>query len=94
MTSINLLRHYRPGTNLTIDEQLMPFRGRCGFIQYLPAKPDKYGIKFFWIVDSQNCFPLKGTPYLGKEGRNPQTGLGMNISVELSRVETPKLVLA
>lgn len=32
---------------VTIDEMLVPFRGRCGFIQYIPNKPAKYGLKIF-----------------------------------------------
>ena len=36
---------YVPGTNLTIDEQLVTFRGHCPFRQYMPSKPGKYGIR-------------------------------------------------
>ena len=80
-----LLHHYIPGVNLTVDEQLMPYRGRCSFIQYLPLKPDKYGIKFFWIVDSSNYYPLKCIPYLGKEERYVRVGLAKDITMELCR---------
>ncbi|GBP24847.1 Putative 115 kDa protein in type-1 retrotransposable element R1DM [Eumeta japonica] len=38
----NLKKFYLPGENLTIDEQLVPFRGRVSFKQYLPSKPDKH----------------------------------------------------
>ncbi|GFS02519.1 PiggyBac transposable element-derived protein 4 [Elysia marginata] len=48
----NLQRYYVPGANLTVDEQLIPFRGRCPIIQYIPSKPAKYGLKLFWIC---NC---------------------------------------
>ena len=48
---VALRKYYSPGPNITVDEQLMPFRGRCGFLQYLPSKPDKYGLKVFWAVD-------------------------------------------
>lgn len=41
----NLLKYYLPGLNLTVDEQLVPFRDRVVFKQYLPSKPDKYGLK-------------------------------------------------
>ena len=41
----NLRHHYTPGAYLTVDEQLIPFRGRCSFIQYMPSKPANYGIK-------------------------------------------------
>ncbi|CAF4750052.1 unnamed protein product, partial [Rotaria sp. Silwood2] len=37
-----LPRHFTPSENLTIDEQLVPFRGRCSFVQYMPKKPAKY----------------------------------------------------
>lgn len=47
----NLKRSYSPGQNITIDEQLVPFRGRCAFKQYLPSKPDKYGLEIFWACD-------------------------------------------
>ena len=38
-----LSAHYIPGALVTIDKQLVPFRGRCSFRQYLPSKPDRYG---------------------------------------------------
>ena len=65
-----LQKFYLPGENLTIDEQLIPFRGRVSFEQYLLSKPDKYGIKMWWICDSKTSYPLSGIPYLGKEGPN------------------------
>src|SRR5215475_10409512 len=37
----------------TIDEMLVPFRGRCSFIQYVPNKPEKYGIKIFALCDAK-----------------------------------------
>lgn len=65
MINKNLIKCYRPGRNLTIDEQLVPFRGRCPFKQYIPSKPDKYGLKLFWICDSKTSYPLQAVPYLG-----------------------------
>lgn len=62
----NLKRMYSPNDCLTIDEQLVPFRGRCPFKQYIPSKPDRYGMKIFWICDSNNSYPLNGIPYLGR----------------------------
>ncbi|GBP47724.1 PiggyBac transposable element-derived protein 4 [Eumeta japonica] len=50
-------KFYLPGENLTIDEQLVPFRGRVSFKQYLPSKPDKYGMKIWWICDSKTSYP-------------------------------------
>lgn len=64
----NFKKYYIPSQNLTIDEQLMPCRCRCSFIQFMPKKPDKYGIKIFWICDSRTAYPLQGLVYTGKEG--------------------------
>jgi len=36
---------YLVGSAVCIDEQLLPFRGRCGFRQNMPKKLSKYGIK-------------------------------------------------
>jgi len=40
---------YLVGSAVCINEQLLPFRGRSGFRQYMPTKPSKYGIKI-WIM--------------------------------------------
>ena len=38
-----------PGACMKVDEQLLCFRGRCPFRQYIPSKPGKYGIKIWTI---------------------------------------------
>ena len=43
----NLGKFYMPSCNLTVDEQLFGFDGKCPFKQYMPSKPEKYGIKIF-----------------------------------------------
>ncbi|XP_046575728.1 piggyBac transposable element-derived protein 4-like [Haliotis rubra] len=80
-----LQRFYSPGAYLTVDEQLVPFRGRCGFKQYIPSKPDKYGLKIFWIVDAKTFYPLKAYPYIGKEAGRVQVGLGEKVVMDLAR---------
>ena len=37
---------YKPGANITVNEQLFPTKARCRFTQYIPNKPDKFGIQF------------------------------------------------
>ena len=51
----------------TIDEMLAAFRGRCSFRQYIPSKPDKYGIKLFALVDAQTFFTSKLEVYVGSQ---------------------------
>ena len=33
--------NYSPGPHITVDEQLLAFRGRCGFRMFIPNKPAK-----------------------------------------------------
>ena len=55
------------GTAVCIDEQLLPFRGRCAFRQYMPKKPSKYGIKFWMMCDCTTKYMMNANVYLEKE---------------------------
>ena len=73
-----------PGPDLCVDEQLVAFRGRCGFRQYIPSKPAKYGIKIWRCCDSQTCYPLKGDVYLGRQpGQQRDVGQGARVVKQL-----------
>ena len=64
---------YNPGPNVTIDEQLMPFRGRCPFRQYIPSKPAKYGIKIWAACDATSSYAWNLQVYTGKpDGGAPE----------------------
>lgn len=62
---------YSVGQNVTIDEMLVAFRGRCGFRQYIPSKPAKYGIKIFSLVDSRHYYTHNLEIYAGKQPEGP-----------------------
>lgn len=66
---------YIPGQNVTVDEQLIPYRGRCPFIVYIPSKPHRYGIKVWCVCDSETFYVYEMEIYLGKE---PNTRLEVN----------------
>lgn len=68
----NYIKCFNPFEDLTIDEQLMPCKLRCQFIQYMANKPDKFGLKFFHIVDLQTKYVCNGFPYLGKNEERPE----------------------
>lgn len=57
----------------------------CAFKQYMPSKPDKYGIKLFLICDSETWYPLYAIPYLGRErlGSARRTNIAMDVVTEL-----------
>lgn len=50
----------------TIDEMLVPFRGRCGFRMFMPAKPHKYGIKIMCMADSKTSYLFDAYIYTGQ----------------------------
>ena len=60
MLQHNLAVAYTAHEALTVDEQLFPYRGRTRFTQYIPSKPAKYGLKVWWLCDSQSYFPVNG----------------------------------
>lgn len=62
---------YCVGENVTIDEMLPGFRGRCPFRQYIPSKPTKYGIKCFALVDAKMMYTYNLEVYAGKQPEGP-----------------------
>lgn len=62
---------YTVGVNTTIDEKLEAFRGRCSFKQYIPSKPNRYGIKIFALVDSATSYASNLEVYVGKQPEGP-----------------------
>lgn len=62
---------YTPFENVTIDEKLEAFRGRCLFRQYIPSKPNKYGLKIFAMVDSKLYYTCNLGVYIGTQPDGP-----------------------
>ncbi|CAF1503089.1 unnamed protein product [Rotaria sordida] len=80
----NIKTCYVPGPYVTIDEQLLPFRGKCPFRQFIPKKPDKYGLKFWLCVDVQTYYVFNAFPYLGRQpDQERQTKIGASVVLEL-----------
>nr|XP_022900749.1 piggyBac transposable element-derived protein 4-like [Onthophagus taurus] len=63
----NCKNNYSVGNFLTIDEMLIPFRGRCSFLQYIPNKPAKYGMKVFVLCDAKTFYVSNFEVYCGKQ---------------------------
>ena len=64
---LNFRDAYTPGPHMTVDEQLVCFRGRCPFRQYIPSKPGKYGIKVWAICEANTSYAWKMQVYTGKD---------------------------
>ncbi|KAK7904327.1 hypothetical protein WMY93_016934 [Mugilogobius chulae] len=82
----NCVHCYKPGPNITVDEQLFPSKTRCPFTQYMANKPDKFGIKFWIAADVDTKYFLHGSPYLGKDPSRP-VGQRLGESVVMSLME-------
>ena len=94
----NSKRFFKPHAYLSVDEQLYPTKVRCKFLQFMRNKPDKFGIKFWILVDCTSKYIVDGFPYLGKDEERPNTdtlpeyvvkqlmndhiGLGYNVAMD------------
>lgn len=81
----NLRRVYIPEEVITVDEQLVGYRGRIPGRTYIPSKPRKYGIKIFWACEAKTGYALNGCIYQGKQGNEVHRNLGHDIVMELLR---------
>ena len=62
----NFKTHYEPQQNLSVDESMVGFKGRLSWIQYMPKKPRKWGIKIWTQADSTNGYVSSLKVYTGK----------------------------
>jgi len=59
---------YPPNEHITIDEQLVVFRGKCPFHMFIKSKPGKYGIKLWVAADAKNFYACNMQVLTGKSG--------------------------
>ena len=62
----NFQSAYNLGREVSIDESMIGFKGRLHFIQYMPDKPTKRGMKAFVLADSKNGYSYNWRLYTGK----------------------------
>ena len=63
----NFQKAYHPSRELSIDESMIGFKGRLSFLQYLPKKPTKWGMKAFVLADSKNGYTYNWRLYTGMQ---------------------------
>ena len=56
---------YVPTKNLSLDEGMLPWKGRLSIKVYNPMKPDKYGIKFYFLCEAESGYVLDFMIYHG-----------------------------
>ena len=62
----NWSKVFSPGQHITLDEGVAAFQGRTEFKQYMPAKPEKWGLKIYLLSDSNSDYILSAILYTGK----------------------------
>ena len=69
---------------VTIDEAMIPFKGRLTFKQYMKNKPTKWGIKVFVLSDATNGYVYRTQIYTGKNLESTiKAGLSSRVLLEL-----------
>ena len=58
---LNFQQHYVLHKEISVDETIT-FKGRLGFIQYMPEKNTKWGLKAFVLSDAHNGYMYTGKP--------------------------------
>lgn len=64
---LNSKSSFKPTDYLTLDEQLVAFRGKCPFRIYMPKKPAKFGIKVYALVSASNFYATNLEVYVGRQ---------------------------
>ena len=76
--------NYVPDCDMTVEEQLVTFRGRCGFRMFIPSKPGCYGIKIWILADSSSSYCYNADIYTGKVGNSREIGQATRAVMELT----------
>ena len=64
----NFQKAYYPHCQVSIDEAMIPFKGRSSMKQYVPLKPVKRGFKVWAMADSLNGYMYDFNVYTGASG--------------------------
>jgi hypothetical protein len=76
---------YCPPQNISIDEAMIPFKGRSTLKQYMPLKPVKRGIKVWAMSDAVNGYVSEFQVYTGKKKDSVERNLGSSVVKTLTQ---------
>ena len=69
---------YIPHEEISVDESMVPFKGRLSFKQYMKDKPCKFGIKFWMLADATSAYCWNFDVYVGKYGTEIDRTFGLS----------------
>ena len=74
---------YNPGGSVSIDESMIGTKARLSFLQYLPKKPTKWGVKVWVCADADTAYIYNFRVYTGKSDTNLEHGLAYRVVMNL-----------
>jgi hypothetical protein len=67
------MREWSLGKYVTVDEMMIRYKGSyCPARQYMPNKPEKWGVKVWCLADSKSKFVYNFEIYYGKNPNGPE----------------------
>ena len=79
----NSQRLYRVNRDVSIDETMVPHKGRLSFKQYIKNKAIRWGIKLWVLCEAKTGYVYNFDVYLGKEERNVEHNLTRRVVKQL-----------
>jgi len=79
--------------NVSIDEAMIPFKGRLRFKQHMKDRPTKWGIKVFVLADATNGYVSRLQVYTGKNSFLVRDEVGLCSRVVLELLDGPKVYM-
>ena len=74
---------YHLHREVSVDEAMIPFKGRSSMKQYMPKKPIKRGFKVWTLADAHNGYVSDIQVYTGRKGTTAEKGLGARVVKDL-----------
>ena len=74
---------YSTCQELSVDEQMVGTKCRVGFIQYMPKKPQKFGIKIWLLCEARSGYCLQFLVCTGKTDNIQEKGLSYRVVIDL-----------
>ena len=82
---VNFQKFYKNAEHQTIDEAIIKYKGRVTYIQYIPIKPIKRGIKLFCRNCSKTGYLYDAQVYLGRQGNKQAKGVYDRVILDLTK---------
>lgn len=74
---------YQPKREVSVDETLVPYKGRTKILQYIPSKPHKWGLKVWTLADAKSGYVWNWQLYTGKQVLNGGRGAAHQVVMTL-----------